>query len=142
MFARQHHGTIRNRWVGVVIVDKWWWRRSVGDGEYVPFAGNTLGDVVAPVGELDARAQHEVAHRSRDEHFVRAGHAADSCADVHGKAGNVIAAPLTLTGMQPGTNVDAELRYLGDDSARAMHRPWGRSNMARNPSPKCLISRP
>lgn len=41
------------------------------DGEDPPRAGNTLENVFTPIGEVDARADHQIDDGARHEHLAR-----------------------------------------------------------------------
>jgi hypothetical protein len=56
----------------------------------------------AAVGELEAGADHELAHRAGDEDFAGAGEGADPGADVDRHAADVVADQLDLAGVDAG----------------------------------------
>src|SRR5262245_12872430 len=88
---------------------------DVRHGEEPPLPGHTLEGVQAAFGELDARAQHEVADGARDEYFPGLGKCADPGTDVHGESGYVVSAPLALTGVQACANAEPDpARIRGD----------------------------
>jgi len=57
---------------------------SSSHGEHVPLPGHAFQLVGPTVVELETLADHEVAHRARDEHLTGAAERADTCADVDG----------------------------------------------------------
>ena len=59
-------------------------RLDVVHREKVPLAGHALEFAGAAVAERDTRPYDEVLDRARDDHLIRAGECADTCADVDG----------------------------------------------------------
>ena len=91
----------------------------------------------AAVAERDARADHEVLYRARDDHLVRAGERADTCADVDGHPADVVADELALAGVQARSQLDVQRSHLirdqhGHSESRA--RDHRRSRESRRPS--------
>ena len=99
---------------------------SRGDGKQLPFAWDPLQGVPAAVVELDTRSRHQVANGTGDEHLTGAGEAADARPDVHGDAGEVVAAGLALSRVQPGPHLEPDVFGLVSDRLRTSDRP-GRS---------------
>src|SRR6476646_8821688 len=52
------------------------------DREERPLVGGTLEPVGAALSEPDARADHQLFHRARDQHLARPGQCSDPGADV------------------------------------------------------------
>ena len=73
----------------------------------------------------DSRTVDEVFDSVRHEHFPCAGLRSDSCRDVDGDPTDVVAAPLTLTGMQTTANIDAYLRHAVCNCDGAQNRSRG-----------------
>src|SRR5262245_10493360 len=91
----------------------------------MPLALDALERMHPAVFELDPRAEDEVLHGARHEHRSRPGERGDPRADVYGEAGQVVAAPFGLTGVQAGADGDSEIGDPGDDRLRAADRPHG-----------------
>jgi hypothetical protein len=77
------------------------------------------------VFEGDSRTVDEVFDSVRHEHFPCAGIRSDSCRDVDRDSTDVVAAPLTLTGMQTTANIDAYLRHAVSNCCGAQNRSRG-----------------
>src|SRR6516165_1384580 len=56
------------------------------------------------IGEFDARAVNEVRHRSRYEYLVRTSERGDTCGDVDGDPGDVVADHLALSRVDAGAH--------------------------------------
>src|SRR5205807_3446091 len=97
----------------------------LGDREQLPFPWHAFELVGAAVGELDPRADDEIAHRARHEHLAGCRPRAYARADVHGHAANVGVDQLTLTGVHAGAHTDAERADVLADRARAADRAGG-----------------
>lgn len=61
-------------------------RASCLDGEQAPGSGNSLEVVLAPLGELDARADHQVLNRARDQDFPRGRQSLYTRGDVYSES--------------------------------------------------------
>ena len=78
------------------------------DGEESPTAGDALEFLFALVIERDARTSYEVFDGGGDEDLPGCSESRDSRTDVHGHAGDVLAADLELTGVESSADVDAQ----------------------------------
>lgn len=73
---------------------------SAVDPEQSPTPGDTFQLVFAAILKLNARANHEILHGARDEHFARRRQRPESSGNVHGKAAEIVASYLALTGVE------------------------------------------
>lgn len=92
--------------------------RSGVDG---PAVGDALQLVLAAVGEGQLAADHEVAHRARDEDLTCIGEAPDAGGEVDTEPRDVIAAALDLAAVEARTDVKLEPVCVGDDLLCAAH---------------------
>ncbi len=78
------------------------------DGKQSPGTGDALELVVTAVGELDSRPGDQVDHGARDQYLARVGQAGHPSTDMDGDAAEVVVSDLTLAGVQPGANLQAQ----------------------------------
>src|SRR3954468_19763481 len=81
---------------------------SAGDCEEAPFAGGALQRLHAAVGELEAGADDQLAHRAGNEDFARRRQGSDSGADVDRHAADVVADQLDLAGVDAGPHIQPD----------------------------------
>src|SRR5256714_9068804 len=93
--------------------------------EYAPFAGYALKWMRPPVLEDDPRTGHQVFDRARGEHLTGAGQSSNPRADVHGKAADVVAHPLALTGVDTCSDLEVGLEEPIADGDGAANRAGG-----------------
>src|SRR5207344_1838589 len=94
-------------------------------GPEVPLAGNALQDLRPAIVEPEVRTDDQVLHGAGDEHLAGPGQGAHPRADVDPDAGDVLAPPLDLAGVQAGADVDAQRAH------RVAHRSRGPHASAR-----------
>jgi hypothetical protein len=92
---------------------------SVVDPEQSPTPRDTFQLVFAAIVKLNARANHEILHGARDEHFARNRQRPESSGDVHGEAAEIVASYLALTGVQTHAQLDTETPGGIDDRLAA-----------------------
>src|SRR5207253_2547559 len=73
--------------------------------------------------ELEPRTGDEIFHGARDEHLAGACERGDPRAGVDGDPGDLSVHELALTGVEPGTDVDAEVTDSVGDRLRTAHGP-------------------
>src|SRR3954451_23691815 len=83
-------------------------RRSWPDGVKAPGPRHALEPALAPIIELDTRADDQVLHGGGDEDLSGSGGGRNPLADVDGDAGDVIAPDFALTGVEAGADLDAK----------------------------------
>src|SRR2546423_484745 len=103
-----------------------WFQSDFCHPEYAPFPGDALEWMRAAVLEDNPRTGHQVLDRARGEHLTGAGQSSNARADVHGKAADVVAHPLALTGVDAGSDVEVGLEEPiadGDGAADSARGP-------------------
>ena len=76
--------------------------------EDAPLAGYSFEDVLAAVGELDARTGDQVFDGARDQYFATSCHCGDACADMHGYSRDIVSDDLALARVEPCAHLDPE----------------------------------
>ena len=89
--------------------------RSPGHREQLPASRDALQLVLAPLGELDPRADNEVLHRPGDQYFPGRRHRTDPRGDMDGQSTEIVAPDLALAGVQSSSDFDAEAVSCLDD---------------------------
>src|SRR5437867_5664921 len=91
----------------------------------LPRTGDALQLMASTIGEVDARADHEILYRTRHEDVSRAGKGTDPSPDVDGDSRDVIGSSLNLTGMHAGAYIQAEWPHGITDRLRGAHAATG-----------------
>ena len=83
--------------------------------EESPGVGHALELMSSQISELDPRSQDEILDGPRDQNRARFGLRHDPVGEMHGQPPDLITGQLHLSGMEPGSNLDAELiQFIGD----------------------------
>src|SRR6202035_5511557 len=82
---------------------------SVGDREQPPLARHASKLALAAVLEADPGADDEVLDCPRDDDLARLGQPENSGADVHGDPADVLTDHLDLSGVERGSQIEAEV---------------------------------
>jgi hypothetical protein len=85
--------------------------RSTRYSKQLPGARHAFELVLAPVFELDPRANHEVLDRSRDKHFSGFGECCKSRPDVNRHPGDIVTTKLDFARVHSGSCLDAECAH-------------------------------
>src|SRR4029077_9417607 len=94
---------------------------SLLNGEQPPFARYALEVVRTAIDELKSGARDQIFDRARYHHLVRSCDRGDARRDMHRDSANVAANQLTLAGMQPSANLQAQRLHLFAHRAGATH---------------------
>src|SRR5438105_3122819 len=90
-----------------------------------PFAGNALQYVCPTLRELEARAEHQLAHGARYQHLRRARESPDPRSDVNRNAGEILTTQLALASVNAGAQLDPQRPDLGADRPCTPNRLCG-----------------
>ena len=112
------------------------------EGTQAPRAGHASEFTFAAVGEPVPGAGDDVAHCRGHQHLAGPRQRRDARSDVHGHARDVITTNLDLAGVDADPDLDTQHADRVDQCVAARQGGLGLVNVATNPSPAVLTSRP